>query len=297
MSETKKSILYRSTGVPSPPLTCIAVHPQGRRLAVGTQDANVLMIGAKSGKPLLELKGHEALVSSLSFVENGSHLVSSSWDHTTRLWKSSDSSHKPAILKHESQAKTLATNATSNKGASGARDGVVKMFSLPSFKCIRNFQAHRVDVSGLTFTNDGSRLVTASWDGECKLWDTPNYELVKVLAKKKKRIRSMAVSPDGGKVYLGLHNGIILAITLDGSQQTTQLKGHDDIVSSLTVDPDGRRLLSASWDRSIRLWSVDSGTEESRVKLWTPVTSVAWDPKGTRFYSTHISGALVAWEP
>ncbi|MHA1587375.1 MAG: hypothetical protein ACTSV9_01230, partial [Candidatus Thorarchaeota archaeon] len=61
-------------------------------------------------------------------------------------------------------------------------------------------------------------------------------------------------------------------------------------------DTTGTRLLSGSWDRTIRIFSLENGTQEIMEKSWTGVSSVGWGKKNT-VYSAHISGSLVAWTP
>ena len=39
------------------------------------------------------------------------------------------------------------------------------------------------------------------------------------------------------------------------------LKGHSDSVTSVTVTPDGRRAVSASWDKTLKVWELESGHE------------------------------------
>ena len=272
------------------------MDPQGKRIACGTKNAQIILVSAKTGKPLRTIKGHENMISAAAFVENGKRLVSSSWDCTTRIWNGANGGQENRILKHESEVKALAVDSESSKGAAGARDGEVKIFSIGSLKCIRNLQAHRLDISGLAFTSDDSKLVTASWDGSARLWDLSSYDPIRTLARQKERIRSMTLAPDDSRVFLGLHGGKILSVNLDDPRDTTEIVGHTDIVASLSVDATGTRLLSGSWDRTIRVFSLENGTQELMEKSWTGVSSVGWGKKNT-VYSTHISGSLVVWTP
>lgn len=269
---------------------------QGKRVACGTKDAKTILVNIRTGKPLRTIKGHRNMVSAAAFVENGKRLITSSWDRTTRIWNGENEAQENRILKHESEVKALAVDSESSKGAAGARDGEVKIFSIGSLKCIRNLQAHRLDISGLAFTSDGSKLVTASWDGSARLWDLGSYDPIRTLARQKERIRSMTLAPDDSRVFLGLHGGKILSVNLDDPRDTAEISGHTDIVTSLLVDSTGTRLLSGSWDRTIRVFSLKDGTQELMEKSWTGVSSVGWGKRNT-VYSTHISGSLVVWTP
>jgi WD40 repeat protein len=52
------------------------------------------------------------------------------------------------------------------------------------------------------------------------------------------------------------------------------MNGHSDVVSSLVLDPFGTHILSGSWDRTIRLWSIDRKQELVQGRLNTGITQV-----------------------
>lgn len=37
------------------------------------------------------------------------------------------------------------------------------------------------------------------------------------------------------------------------------LKGHTDWVNAVSLTPDGRRAISASWDNTLKVWDIESG--------------------------------------
>lgn len=56
--------------------------------------------------------------------------------------------------------------------ASGAYDGEVRFWDLPSRACRKSFQAHDGYVRGLTFTPDGANILSVGDDKTVKLWST-----------------------------------------------------------------------------------------------------------------------------
>jgi WD40 repeat protein len=201
------------------------------------------------------------------------------------------------ILKHPSEVKALTVSLKHGKGAAGSRDGMVKIFSLKSLKTIRNLQAHNSDISGVVIIDEEQKIVTASYDGTCRLWDLTSYDAEKTLLKQKTRIRSMVVASDGASVFLGMQSGKILIIDIAGTREKSELSGHTDIVSALSIDPTGQYIASASWDRTIRIWSLNDNSKVASGKLVTGIASISWSPDGARIYSADLSGSVREWTP
>ena len=53
------------------------------------------------------------------------------------------------------------------------------------------------------------------------------------------------------------------------------LRGHTDSVDAVALTPDGRLAVSASRDKTLKVWEVESGRELRTLKA-TPVPSMAW---------------------
>ncbi len=55
---------------------------------------------------------------------------------------------------------------------------------------------------------------------------------------------------------------LLLAVTAQAEDAVT-LEGHENVVSSLVFSDGGQRLISGSWDRTVRVWNATSGQQET----------------------------------
>jgi WD40 repeat protein len=116
-------------------------------------------------------------------------------------------------------------------------------------------------VVALAFSPDGNLLAAGSY-GRVTLWDltagTPARTLTSVLGA----VNDLKFSPDG--TLLAVAGGqpsakgdLRLFTTADGKLRHV-LPGHDDVVACVAFRADGKQLASASYDRTVRTWDVES---------------------------------------
>ena len=77
------------------------------------------------------------------------------------------------------------------------------------------------------------------------------------------------------------------------------LKGHEGGVISVSWSPDGKRIVSGSRDKTLRIWDASSGQSLQTLEGHSAgVDSVAWSPDGHRIGSVggSIGQSLRIWE-
>jgi WD40 repeat protein len=75
------------------------------------------------------------------------------------------------------------------------------------------------------------------------------------------------------------------------------LKGHSDIVNSVSFSPDGKRIVSGSDDDTLKVWDAQTGQQTLTLKGHSDsVMSVSFIPDGKRIASGSHDKTVKIWD-
>ncbi len=121
----------------------------------------------------------------------------------------------------------------------------------------------------------GKVLVTADFD-TIEVWDVPTHSKLHTLKGHDRSITQLVVSPDGTTLAsFSIDSTVRLWDLKDGSSQV--LRGHKRGTFGGSFSPDGKTLASLNHDRSLKLWNTATGREVASF----PMTETAWYPAFT----------------
>jgi len=106
--------------------------------------------------------------------------------------------------------------------------------------------------------------------------------------------RSYTFTPSGQRIISGGMGGVITAYNRDGEKLGDYI-GHTGDVWALAVSPDGRLLVSGSWDQTVRLWDIES--RENLLTLFHGQNGewVAWTPTG-HYIASPNGEKMIGWQ-
>jgi len=111
------------------------------------------------------------------------------------------------------------------------------------------------DILSMSFSPDGSTVLTGSNDKTARLWDL-NGNTLHVFEGHAAYVRAVAFSPDGNTILTG--SGDYTARLWDLQGKCIQiLKGHKFELTSVAFSPDGSKLLTGSADSTAILWDLN----------------------------------------
>jgi WD40 repeat protein len=279
-------------------VTCVAVSPDGRRIASGSEDTTVRVFDLATTSKVAILRGHEGRVTGVRWSADGSQVISGSIDRTIRTW---DVVHGQEL------------------------------------GCLR-LEGHEDEVTCFDLAPDGERIVTGSVDRTVRLWrrDTGQQIACLPLLGAEDWVLSVAFSPDGRRIAIGTRGRALwiwkatrnrfqvgdqkmnVLVWDETPDAALQLTGHESGIWSVALSADGTTIASGSWDDTIRLWwsvalssANSTRTQEEVSRLWQgarskpPITlhghelavlSVAFSADGNRLVSGAADDTVRVWD-
>ena len=100
-----------------------------------------------------------------------------------------------------------------------------------------------------------------------------------------------------GEVMRVLLAVLLVGIAGCGGEETVTLKGHSGLVYSVSFSPDGKRIVSGSNDRTLKVWDAQTGQETLTLKGHSrSVNCVSFSPDGKRIVSGSFDKTLKVWD-
>jgi WD40 repeat protein len=187
------------------------------------------------------------------------------------------------------------------------------------------FEGHVDHVYSVAYSPNGNQIVSSSIDGTVRVWDV-STGLRRTFGTNSKWNFSVTFSPDGTQIAadgglinlstasftrLGEMPAMSSAFSADGRfialgsyqptacqiwdasthQTIVQLVGHTNSVESVAFFPDGKQIMSASWDGTIRVWDVELLEESGEMDGWQVKSDMG------RYWIVSPEGEPLFWTP
>jgi WD40 repeat protein len=257
-----------------------ALH--GTLLVSGGQDCEVDLWELEndmSARHFHTLEGHTDIVTCVKISPNGQYVLSSSWDHTVKVWYVAptveDCEMVVNIEGHDDYVYCAAWSPDSKLIASGGMDNTVRVWDAQT----------------------GGKALVSFWepsDGD---------------AMQGNWVTCITFGHMTCHLLVSAAGKIITVSELDESTNATvkhTLKGHTDFVNSISLSADDKLLVSGGRDHKVLVWDVATrtpvmelpdGAMISHVRVrasW--VNSVAWSPDNKYIVSGDGNGCVCVWE-
>jgi WD40 repeat protein len=293
--------------------------PDGDLLATGADDDLVRLWEAQSGDPVETFTGHEGVINAVNFATTAPLLISASNDGTARLW---DLSSGDVVRRYRGFVEPVTAVDYGPDGRLILAGGVERTFAGETVHTVRlldsqtglaiqQMTGHDATINDVELGPNLDTALSVDSDGLLIVWDalagtapmTFSHDGVGALA-----VRYLPGDPtqaitglaNGGLARWDLTSGEI--VQTYGPAVDKDALGHLDPVQDLAITSDGQYLISASQDRTMVLWEVETGEpllildEESEDGHTRPIQVVTINQAGDRVVSGDTEGKVLLWQ-
>lgn len=281
-------------------LKCASFHPVTNLLTVCFNNGLFSLYEIPEFTNIHTLTMAASPISTISTNKSGEWLaLGSSKTGQLLVWEHQSESN---ILKQSSHLDTMTTlsfSPDSSRIITGADDGLIKIWDIFSGFHIATFTEHSSAITGSAYSNRGNVLFTSSLDGSVRAWDMLRYRNFRTFtAPQRLPFSCVAIDPAAEIVCAGSHDSFDIHLwSVQTGALLDQLSGHEGPISTLAFTPDGRMLVSGSWDRTIRTWNVfDRSQSSDTLQLTSDLLCVTVRPDSAQIAASTLDGQLTFWD-
>jgi WD40 repeat protein len=289
----------------------LAVSADGSLLASGDSSGSLRIWDTRSGQEKRSFAAHADGVAAVALSRDGRLLISSGGKQGLALWDMG-SGRKAAEVQYLSAGKIRALAATPDDKCviSANEDGTIVVWSFESLALERSFRGNAPGLTAsVAVTPDGGGILTGG--AQLKLLDIGTGRELWSLDGHNGHVKSVAVSPDGRIVVSGGSDGQIVVWDTTSRRSLSRMsiaeavRERDSVphigiaprICSVAVMPDGRGIVATGYDRTVWIWSAETGRLLDGLdghSNWVLATAVTRDG---RLFSAGADGSVRAWQP
>jgi WD40 repeat protein len=188
---------------------------------------------------------------------------------------------------------------------SSSKDGTLRIWDLEAAledRAVpaRVLRGHTGSVWDVAVSAESERIASVGDDGHLLLWEIHgNDDPAARHRVTGAALRSVAFLRGRDQVLVGDIRGRLTRLTLDGGDPLAQQKEHDSSIFAIVVTNDVSRALTASYDRTVKVWSLEGRSLAAAQTLSGHsgrVYDVVLSPKDQEAISTADDGMLKVWQ-
>lgn len=224
-------------------------------------------------------------ITSFCLSSDGSLAVRNGNGETFSIWNMWTGDPLRDFQGHTARVTCVCLSVDVGLAVSGSEDKTVRVWMPVSAECVRVLAGHESAITAVCISLDASKILSADYDGVMKLWDRATGECLRTIQAHSQKISGLHLTVDGKFAASSSWDKTVKLWNLtDGSCMKTL--EHGDWVTSVDMSPDGRYLVSSSYEGT-KVWEL----------VWRlePRDVVEWD-EGARPLLEILLNANAAWD-
>ena len=293
-----------------------ALSDQSMRLAVLATRATWLHPAHANAGPALSraaesrtlrivLGGHGAAVRSATFSSDGQRILTVSNDETARLLNAETGAAIGAPMTHAKRIVSAGFSANGERIVTASSDQGVRVWDGATGNALGPplDRGHAVAFAGLS--PDGKRLITGLHNQTARIWDAGtgkavggqiNYFASSAGFRDDFPAASVAFRSDGARAVVVAQTRAHILDAETGRVVGEALE-HGAEISSATFSPDGKWIVTSSWDKTARVWDAETGKQIGEpMKHIDGIVSASFSPGSDRVVTASRDWTANVWD-
>ena len=270
-----------------------AFSPDAARLATAGIGGEVRVWDLAAGVST-DISGSKDGITGLAWSTLG--LIAAGTRRAVRVWQAGQLDRPPVRVSVPGRVVEIDLSPTGpvlGVGTGRKAQGIY-LYDAMTGAALRTIEPTLGQISGLAFDRSGRSIASGHADTAIRIWDVGTGRLIQTLRGSEGRPQALAFMPGEPPRLAAVGADRWLRIFDLGTGRERRIGRHGDLVTSMGVSPDGRRIVTASHDASLRAWRIAPGVARARIAggHGTSTIPVAFAADGKTVASGDIDGGI-----
>jgi WD40 repeat protein len=257
-STADHSLIWTSPHRPTA-LTALGFSPDGASLAVAGHDGLITISDSRTGDNPRQLATAPSMVTWLSYTPNSAGIAVAASDAAIHLFDARTGKETGSLTGHTARVVEAAFSPDGRSLAGVGADGLCIVWDWRIGAELLRLGEAGAAARAVCYSPDGSRIATGNDDWIIRIWDARaggGGRCIQTLRDVKQHVFGLAFHPAGDILFSCCRDSVIQAWDVRTGRELASLDGHDGLVLSLAISPDGNSLATGSGDRTVGLWDL-----------------------------------------
>ncbi|HKH17724.1 MAG TPA: BTAD domain-containing putative transcriptional regulator [Solirubrobacteraceae bacterium] len=239
------------------------LSPDDGLLAVAGEDGSLRLLDLRTGVLRVATGPRDEPVERIAFTPDGRSVITANADGAVNVWDARRAAVAETLAGHASAVRSLAVASDGRTLYSASTDGSVIIWDLDGARRLgRPFRAGAANDRNARYalSSDGDLLAVGQDDGAVSVVDA------RTLVRQREfpvvtppRVLGIAFVPGTHLLVVGGEDGFLALVDADSGKALRRLRGHELAVSTPGISADGRLMVTAARDQTVRFWSLPDG--------------------------------------
>ena len=242
--------------------------------------------------------GHTSRVTGVAWSPDGTHLATTSYDHTCIIWNPHTGKKLTTLTDHTDWVTGVAWHPDGSLIATTSDDNTCIIWNPHTGEKLTTLTDHTGAVTRAAWHPTEDLIATTSHDGTCIIWNPHTGEKITTLTSHTSRATGVTWRPSKNLIATTSHDGTCIIWNPDTGEKITTLTSHTSRVTGVAWHPDGDLIATTSWDRTCIIWNPNTGEKITTLTDHTDwVTGIAWHPTDNLIATTSNDHTCIIWNP